>query len=80
MASYAYNVDFNSDEHLRYDEEEQLFAEIEGKFEQTKGRLQKNRDRKTRLLLDEYLARKQTQAIYKDLYDPDLGEKGVVNL
>lgn len=80
MASYAYRHELNPDEHLYYDEEVQLFADIEDKFEEAKGRLQKNRERKTRFLLDEYLAKKQAQALYRDLYDPDLGEKGSPSL
>ncbi len=80
MASYTSHHDISADEHLHYDEEFQLFADLEDKFEETKGRFQKNRERKTRLLLDEYLAKKQREVLYKDLYDPDLGEKGNFSL
>jgi hypothetical protein len=70
MASYAHHPDFSENEHLHYDEEEQLLSDIESKFEKSMGRLQKGRERRTRLLLDDYLEKK----LYKDLYDPDLGE------
>ncbi len=74
MVAYASNPLFSVDEHLHYDEEEQLFLEVESKFEQTRGRLQKSRERNTRLLLADYLEKKQTQQNYRDLYDPDLGD------
>ncbi len=70
MASYAYHPDFSENEHLHYDEEEQLLSDIEGKLDKSMGRLQKGRERRTRLLLDAYLEKR----LYKDLYDPDLGE------
>ena len=76
MAVYSPDHTFSEDEHLHYDEEIQLFSDIEDKLEQAKGRLQKSRDRKTRLLLENYLERKR----YHDLYDPDLGDKGTFDL
>lgn len=76
MASYAYHPDFSENEHLHYDEEEQLLSDIEGKFEESMGRLQKSRARRARLLLDAYLEKK----VYKDLYDPDLDDTRVSQL
>lgn len=73
MASYAHKLDFSENEHLHYDEEEQLLSDIEDKFDKSMGRLHKNRERRTRLLLDDYLEKR----LYKDLYDPDLGEVSV---
>lgn len=77
MASYAYNHALNVDEHLHYDEEEQLLFEIEDKFEKSMGRLHKSRERHNRLLLDEYLEERRGQRFHKDLYDPDLGDTNV---
>ncbi|MCD6045965.1 MAG: hypothetical protein K0R48_1128 [Gammaproteobacteria bacterium] len=76
MASYTYDADFKENEHLHYDEEEQLLFEIEDKVEKSKGRLHKGRERQTRLLLDDYLEKR----LYKDLYDPDLGESRASHL
>lgn len=73
MASYAHNLDFSDNEQLHSNEEEQLLSDIEDKFEKSMGRLHKNRERHTRLLLDDYLEKR----LYKDLYDPDLGEVAV---
>ncbi len=73
MASYAYNHALNENEHLHYDEEEQLLSDIEDKFDKSMGRLNKSRERRTRLLLDDYLEKR----LYKDLYDPDLGDSNV---
>lgn len=72
MASYAYQHDLSADEHVDYDEEEQLFESVEEKFEETKGRLLKTRERKTRLFLDKYLEERRHASLEKDLYDPDL--------
>ncbi len=72
MASYPYQHDLSVDKHLDYDEEEQFFESIEEKFEETKGRLLKTRERKTRLLLDKYLEDRRHAMLEKDLYDPDL--------
>ena len=73
MASYAYNHALNENEHLHYDEEEQLLSDIEDNFYKSIGRLNKSRERRTRLLLDDYLEKR----LYKDLYDPDLGDSNV---
>lgn len=74
MASYVHNFNFSENEHLHYDEEERLLSEIEDKFDRSMGRLNKSRERHNRLLLDEYLERREKQKLYKDLYDPDLGD------
>lgn len=80
MASYAYHIDLSENEHLHYDEEEQLLSEIEGKLEKSMGRLRRSRERRTRLLLDDYLEKRQVQNYHKDLYDPDLGDTNVSHL
>jgi hypothetical protein len=77
MASHAHNIDFSENEHLHYDEEEQLLSEIEDKFEKSMGRLNKSRERHNRLLLDEYLEKREAHRLYKDLYDPDLGDTSI---
>lgn len=77
MASYAYNHVLNENEHLHYDDEEQLLFEIEDKFEKSMGRLHKSRERHNRLLLDDYLEARRGERFHKDLYDPDLGDAGV---
>jgi hypothetical protein len=76
MASYAYHPDFSENEHLHYDDEEQLLSDIEGKLDKSMARLQKSRERRTRLLLDDYLEKR----LYKDLYDPDLGDTSASHL
>lgn len=63
------------DRELNYDEEMQLFMDIEEKTEKSKGRLHKSRERKSRQLLDAYMAEKRHRKLYGDLYDRDLGDK-----
>jgi hypothetical protein len=64
-------------EHLHYDEEEQLLSEIEDKFEKSMGRLHKSRERHNRILRDEYLEERKGKSFHKDLYDPDLGDSNI---
>jgi hypothetical protein len=80
MASYAYHADLAENEHLHYDDEEQLLSDIESKFDRSMSRLNKDRERKTRLLLEDYLEKRQVQQYHKDLYDPDLGDTSVSHL
>jgi hypothetical protein len=77
MASYAYNHVLGENEHLHYDEEEQLLSEIEDKFEKSMGRLHKSRERHNRILRDEYLEERKGKSFHKDLYDPDLGDSNI---
>lgn len=77
MTSYTHNLDFSENEHLHYDEEELLLSEIEGKFEKSMSRLPKSRESHNRLLVDECLEKREAQKLYKDLYDPDLGDTNI---
>lgn len=74
MASYAHKLNFIDQEQLHYDEEEQLFFDIEDRVEKSMSRLYKGRERRSRMLLDDYLEQREMQKHHRDLYDPDLDD------